>query len=154
MQPIRRILLPTDGSVGSRAAGKLAAQMARDLGARIDVLTVVDTSSVLEAFGDVAGRSERVGEIRALARERALRFVQRHFAEVPEVAVHVRDGSAFLGILQAARDFNSDMIVMSTRGHAGLKHLMIGSVAEKIVRASHVPVMTVRTPAAGFAQKP
>jgi Universal stress protein family len=82
MQPIRRILLPTDGSVGSRAAGKLAAQMARDLGARIDVLTVVDTSSVLEAFGDVAGRSERVGEIRALARERALRFVQRHFAEV------------------------------------------------------------------------
>jgi nucleotide-binding universal stress UspA family protein len=147
MQPVRRILLPTDCSAGARAAGDMAAQMARDLSARIDVVTVVDSSSALEAYGDMILRTGRISEIRAIAHEQALRFAQRHLAEVPDVAVHVRDGNTFAEILQAARDFNSDLIIMGTHGHTGVKHLVIGSVAEKVVRASNIPVMTVRIPA-------
>ena len=63
------------------------------------------------------------------------------------VAVHVRDGNTFLEILQAARDLHSDMIIMGTHGRTGIAHLIIGSIAEKIVRASTIPVMTVRASA-------
>ena len=76
-----------------------------------------------------------------------MRFTGQHFADLPQVTVHVRDGNTFLEILQAARDFRSDLIVMGTHGRTGLAHLLSGSVAEKVMRASTIPVMTVRAPA-------
>jgi len=146
MKPVQRILVPIDASAGAVTAGDVAAQMARDLHAAVDVVTVVDTSPLTEAYGDVSFRSERIAEIRAIAREHAARFAQRYFADIDGVAVHVRDGNTFLEILQAARDFRSDLIVMGTHGRTGIAHLLIGSIAEKVVRASAVPVMTVRAP--------
>ena len=144
MKSIQRILVATDCSDGAAAAGDVAARLARDLGAGVDVLIVVDTSALEEAYGDVAYRTQRIAEIRAIAREHASRFANLHLADVAPVTLHVRDGNPFLEILQAARDFHSDVIVMGTHGRTGVAHLMIGSVAEKVVRASHVPVMTVR----------
>jgi nucleotide-binding universal stress UspA family protein len=144
MTSIQRILVATDCSDGAAAAGGVAAQLACDLGAAVDVLTVVDTSALEEAYGDVTFRTKRIGEIRAIAQEHAAGFAKRHLADVAQVTVHVRDGNPFLEILQGARDFHSDLIVMGTHGRTGLAHLLIGSVAEKVVRASHVPVMTVR----------
>jgi nucleotide-binding universal stress UspA family protein len=58
--------------------------------------------------------------------------------------VHVRDGDTFQEILGAAKELESDVIVMGTHGRTGLAHLLIGSVAEKVVRKSPIPVMTVR----------
>jgi nucleotide-binding universal stress UspA family protein len=58
----------------------------------------------------------------------------------------VRDGYTSLEIMQAARELGSDLIVMGTHGRTGLAHLVIGSVAEKVVRKSTVPVLTVRGP--------
>jgi nucleotide-binding universal stress UspA family protein len=147
MRSIQRILVPTDCSPGAAAAGEVAAQIASDLHAAIDVVTVVDTSPLEEAYGDVTFRTQRIGEIRAVAHEHAVRFARQHFANLPQVSVHVRDGNTFLEILQSARDFRSDLIVMGTHGRTGIAHLVIGSVAEKVVRASSVPVMTVRAPA-------
>jgi nucleotide-binding universal stress UspA family protein len=121
--------------------------MAQDLDAAIDVVTVVDTSPLEEAYGDVAFRTQRIGEIRAIAHGHATRFARQHFAHVPQAQAHVRDGNTFLEILQAARDLHSDLIIMGTHGRTGIAHLLIGSVAEKVVRASAIPVMTVRTPA-------
>jgi nucleotide-binding universal stress UspA family protein len=147
MTSIKRILVPTDSSPGAAAAAEIAARMARDLHAAIDVVTIVDTSPLEEAYGDVAFRTQRIGEIRAVAHRHATDFAGRHFAGIPQVDVHVRDGNTFLEILQAARDFHSDLIIMGTHGRTGIAHLLIGSVAEKVVRASSVPVMTVRAPA-------
>jgi nucleotide-binding universal stress UspA family protein len=146
MGSIKRILVPTDCSPGAAAAAAVAAQMAVDLHASIDVVTVVDTSPLTEAYGDVAFRTQRIGEIRAVAHGHATAFARHHFAQVPEVNVHVRDGNTFLEILQAARDFRSDLIIMGTHGRTGIAHLVIGSVAEKVMRTSSVPVMTVRAP--------
>jgi nucleotide-binding universal stress UspA family protein len=144
MKSIQRILVASDCSDGAAAAGDVAARLARDLGAAVDVLTVVDTSALEEAYRDVTFRTQRIGEIRAIAQEEATSFAKRHLADVAQVTVHVRDGKPFLQILQAARDFHSDVIVMGTHGRTGVAHLLIGSVAEKVVRASHIPVMTVR----------
>ena len=143
---IQRILMPTDCSPGSAAAAETAAQMAADLHAAIDVVTVVDTSALEEAYGDVDFRTQRINEVRGIASKHAARFAGRHFTGVPNVAVHVRDGNTFLEIVQAARDLHSDMIIMGTHGRTGIAHLIIGSIAEKVVRASTIPVMTVRAP--------
>jgi nucleotide-binding universal stress UspA family protein len=145
MTSIKRILVPTDCSAGAAAAGEAAAGMARDLHAAIDVVTVVDTSPLEEAYGDVSFRTQRIAEIHAAAHAHAKQFAGRHFANIPDVNVHVRDGNTFLEIVQAARDFRSDLIIMGTHGRTGIAHLIIGSVAEKVVRASSVPVMTVRS---------
>src|SRR5688572_3583130 len=69
MNPIQRMLVPTDFSEGSEAAADLAVQLAKQLGAAVELLTVVDTSPLLEAYGDVAYRNERITHIRSQARQ-------------------------------------------------------------------------------------
>lgn len=94
MKSIQRILVATDCSNGAGAAGDVAARLARDLGAAVDILTVVDTSALEKAYGDVTFRTQRIAEIRAIAQERAIRFAKRHLADVAQVTVYVRDGNA------------------------------------------------------------
>ena len=144
MRPIERILVATDFSVGADAAAEVAAQLARQLQASVDVVTVVDTSPLADAYGDVAYRTQRIAEIHNEAGHKAATFADHHLAGIDRVKVHVRDGNTFLEILQAALDHGSDLIVMGTHGRTGIAHLLIGSVAEKVVRKSIVPVMTVR----------
>ena len=146
-----RLLLPTDFSSGASAAAAVAAQLARRLGASVDVLTVVDTSPFADAYGEPSFRAERIAAIHAQAREAAAAFADRHLGGVDRVQLHVRDGETFLEILRAAADLGSDFIVMGAHGRTGLAHLLIGSVAEKVMRKSAIPVMTVRETEPGQA---
>ncbi len=146
MKAVEKILVVTDFSLCAGAAADAAAQLASQLRARVDVVTVVDTSPLLEAYGDVEFRTQRITAIRSEAQDKAVQFVKRHFGDREGVNVHVRDGNTFLEILQAAQDLGSDLIVMGTHGRTGLAHLVIGSVAEKVVRKSTIPVLTVRGP--------
>ena len=146
MKAFEKILVVTDFSLCAGAAADAGAQLALQLQAAVDVVTVVDTSPLLEAYGDVEFRTQRITEIRAEAQDKAAAFAKRHFEDRVRVNVHVRDGNTFLEILQAAQDLGSDIIVMGTHGRTGLAHLVIGSVAEKVVRKSSIPVVTVRGP--------
>ncbi len=144
MKPIRRILVATDFSTGAAAAAELAAEWARGLQAAVDVVTVIDTMPLVEAYGDASYRKERVTEMREHAQHGIEGFAEEHFDGMRSVKVHVRDGYTSRQIMEAARDLDSDLIVMGTHGRTGLAHLVIGSVAEKVVRKSPVPVLTVR----------
>jgi nucleotide-binding universal stress UspA family protein len=144
MKAIERILVPTDFSECAGAAADQAAQLAKQLGAAIEVVTVVDTSPLLEAYGDVDYRNERIAYIRGQARQQLEAFTRKHFAGPERARQEVRDGNTFLEILRAAHDTGSDLIVLGTHGRTGLAHLLIGSIAEKVVRKSPVPVLTVR----------
>jgi nucleotide-binding universal stress UspA family protein len=147
MKPIERILLATDLSETAAAAAAAAVQLARQLNASVDVLTVVDTSPLGTAYGDAAYRRQRIDEIHAEACKEVEVFARAHCGGAPEVRTHVRDGTTFLEILQAARDLESQLIVLGTHGRTGLAHLVLGSVAEKVVRYSTIPVLMVRAPA-------
>jgi nucleotide-binding universal stress UspA family protein len=144
MRPIQRLLVPTDFSECSEAAAAVAAQLAKRLGAAVELLTVVDTTPLLEAYGYVEFREERIAQIRADAEAKLGAFASKHFAGLGQVRHHVYDGNVFLKILEAAADIGSDLIVLGTHGRTGLAHLLIGSIAEKVVRKSPVPVLTVR----------
>jgi nucleotide-binding universal stress UspA family protein len=144
MKPIQRILVASDFSNCADAAAAVAAQLARQLNAAVDVVTVVDTSPLAEAYGDAAYRTQRINEIRAGARATAEEFAARHFAGARDVRAHVRDGHPFLEIIAAGQELGCDVIVMGTHGRTGVAHLVIGSVAEKVARKSPIPVLTVR----------
>ena len=65
-------------------------------------------------------------------------------ALIPDAQIVIREASARPAIVDAALELNCQMIVMGTHGRSGLKHLLLGSVAEYVVRNSKVPVLTVR----------
>jgi len=144
MKPISRILVATDLSSCAASAADVAAELARQVKATVDVVTVVDTLPLGEAYGDASYRAERIAVIHDEARQKAAAFADRHFGANTSVKVHVRDGTTSKEIVQAAQDLGSDLIVVGTHGRTGLAHLVIGSIAEKVVRSSVVPVLTVR----------
>jgi nucleotide-binding universal stress UspA family protein len=60
------------------------------------------------------------------------------------VKVAVRTGTAFLEIAEAAKSLEADLIIIATHGYTGLKHLLLGSTAERVVRSAPCPVLVVR----------
>lgn len=132
------ILCPTDGSPGSDAAVEHACYIARLADARIHALFVVDeTIAGADGWDVVVEREEERGE-------RALNAVAAAGAErgVP-VERHLRRGRPHEEILDAASDYDADLIVMGTHGRTGLgRFVTAGSVAERVVRHSKLPVLT------------
>jgi nucleotide-binding universal stress UspA family protein len=123
---VRSILVPHDLSTHAGRAMKLAAALAGPEG-RLIVLHVV------------AGDASRKGAQRRLSRLVARTSKGRR---APSVDCRVETGDPYRRIARAARD--ADAIVMCTAGRTGLPHLVIGSVAEKVVRHAPVPVLTIR----------
>ncbi|MFW6318285.1 MAG: universal stress protein [Halorubrum sp.] len=134
------ILCPTDGSPGSDAAVEHARYLADLANARIHALFVVDeTIAGADGWDVVVEREEERGE-------RALDTVAAAGAErgVP-VEKHLRRGRPHEEILDAARDYRADLIVMGTHGRTGVgRFLAAGSVAERVVRHSDPPVLTAK----------
>jgi nucleotide-binding universal stress UspA family protein len=149
MKPIRRILLATDFSVCADAAADVAAQLARQLNAQLELVTVIDTSGVTDASGDPAWHRQRIDHMRQETHQRLQAFADRHFAEIEDVHIHVFDGgldppNPSVEVIRVAEMLRCDLIVLGTHGKTGLEHLVLGSVAEKVVRKSSIPVLTVR----------
>jgi len=142
MLPIHAILHPTDFSDHSEHAFHLACSLARDHGARLIVLHVwsIPTSML---FGEVvpipdAGRYDR-------NIEDELHSYQPDGRDQPCEHMLVQGDPAIV-ILQVAKDVAADLIVMGTHGRRGLMRLLMGSVAEQVVRSASCPVVTVKNP--------
>lgn len=153
MLSIQHIMLATDFSPGSEAAAALAFEMARKFAARLTILHVYSAPVYIGAFGDAYALPPEVMEkIRADA-ERALDGLRLRAAKVAITAEPLAlEGIAPDLIVAAARSRRVDLVVMGTHGRTGLKHLLLGSVAERVVRTAECPVLTVRIPAHGPAE--
>jgi nucleotide-binding universal stress UspA family protein len=146
----KKILVPIDFSDGAEAAVAAALEIGRKTGDGVTLLHVyelpilphgVSPAATQELYDRIlAAIADRLDE----AREGAVR------AGEGAVAVDTRavDGPAAEKIAAVARDDGYGLVVMGTHGRTGLSHLLIGSVAERVVRTSTVPVMTVRMPEA------
>ncbi len=152
MQVFRRILVPHDFSDAATAALEVAADLAA---LHRGTLTVVHAIAPVYPVSTFAGAGEMPvwvppADLRADARKRLDAEVARVVGKrVANVTCRVVIGDPYHCILQAARA--ADSIVMATLGRTGLAHLVIGSVAEKIVRHSPVPVLTLRPSASRSA---
>lgn len=137
----RRILLPVDGSGTTERALENAVDLADRYDAEIRVLYVVDaavfandveTGTIVEEFESAGERI--VGEVAERIRD----------AGHDHVTADVVRGTPHREILEYVDDHGIDVVVMGTRGRTGLDRYLLGSVTEKVVRLSPVPVLTVR----------
>jgi universal stress protein A len=140
---LKRILVPVDFSGPSDQALRYAARFAQHFGGELTLLHIVQKTSVAP-FPEVPPYLDNVEEDFENA-ERALQSLAAQ-QMLKSSAVHtvVRTGLAGHEIVEAARDLDSDLIVIATHGYTGWKHLCIGSTAERVVRTAPCPVFVVR----------
>jgi nucleotide-binding universal stress UspA family protein len=138
--PFKKILCPLDFDENSIAALDVAAEMARESDATLEVLHVVPL--IIQAGGtpiyvDVYTAQEQESQAKLVA------LAKTHLGGLKcELRTTIAEPSA--AILHAEKTVGADIIVMSTHGRRGLAHFFLGSVAERVVREAQCPVLTIR----------
>jgi nucleotide-binding universal stress UspA family protein len=143
MLPIHTILHPTDFSERSEAAFQLACLLARESGARLIVLHVVQPPPFV-THGEMARALEQAEGYRRELNEKLRNL--RGADPASEIEHRLEDGEPVTEILRAATETGSDLIVLGTHGRTGFRRLLLGSVAEQVLRRAACPVLTVNTP--------
>lgn len=134
------ILFPTDGSDGADAALTHAMELAETYGATLHVLYVVDTTYL----GSSAAEATTFETLQQVGEEAVSETVEAISERGIEVTGERREGEPYTAILGYAEEIDADVIVMGTHGRSGIDRFLLGSVTEKVVRTSDVPVLTVR----------
>jgi len=150
MAIFKHVLVATDFSDASQAAVKLAVEMARTLGSD---LTVVHTCEVpIYAYSDRSiAPVDLLSPLIDIAKER-LGELMRSVAETcPNAKSVVEVGVPADRITAVAEETRADIIVIGTHGRRGIAHALLGSVAERVVRLSPIPVLTVHSHREGRA---
>ena len=141
MEEFEKILIPTDGSEYNKEAMQKGLSLAKLIGAEVTVLYVVDQS----AFAAIPPDS-MITDIYSLLQQEGKGALERakKWGEGMGVKVttHLREGIPYHEILEEAE--NHDLVVMGTLGRTGISRLLMGSVAEKVVRHAHCPIMLIR----------
>ncbi|HWP81731.1 MAG TPA: universal stress protein [Bacteroidota bacterium] len=140
MSPVKRILIPTDMSAYSLEALRYGQEISSLFDAEIIVLYVVEGKTKTPKENP-----EKTPDHEELkTRKHLVHFLIDHNAVLQNLRLEIRHGSPATEIVRASKDFQCDLIVLSTHGRTGLGHILLGSVAEKVVRYSGVPVLTVK----------
>jgi len=149
MTRIKTILVPIDFSPASDAARRYAEALARSLGSRIHLLHVVADPFLYDPWGTsagTAGTAALMEEFDRQARRHLARLVPARGPLARRIVTATAPGFAVPEILDYIRKKKIDLVVMGTHGRGALGHVLLGSVAEKVVRLSPVPVLTVHGP--------
>ena len=144
-----RILVPTDGSSVAENAVEHALDIAEQFGADVHALYVIDTDSMSLSLGTEQvdriqqGKYREMDEVRERA-ERATGYVAERARERGLEAVeHVSAGRPHSLIADYTADNDIDLVVMGSHGRGGVKRMLLGSVAERTLRTTTVPVLVV-----------
>jgi len=149
MVKLQKILCPIDFSENSLEALKYAAHTALKENATVYLIHIVDSrvydyggpiyEPIMPAMKSVVDQASK-DQLTDKLLEKVPKEIQGRVETV------VSFGVPFVEIIKAARDYDIDLIIMGTRGRSGVSHMLIGSVAEKVVRKAPCPVLTVRSP--------
>lgn len=147
MIKIKTIVVPTDFSKNSLHALEGAVDFARKFGAEIVLVHVLE-SPVYPAmtFGaGVANLPSIQQELRDAVADHLKKVCAEEIPEDVKSRWVSHEGNPFAEIIATAKSEKADLIVIATHGHTGIKHLLLGSTAEKVVRKSPCPVLTIRS---------
>lgn len=144
VKPPKKILVPLDMSTFSLSALRYAQDIADYFGAEIIVAHVAEEDEpAAKGYGEpTAGHTEE--DINRRLRSAISHLLMDHNVVTKSLRIEIRQGSPAREIVRLAREISADLIVMSTHGRGGLSHMLLGSVAEKVVRLSSCPVLTVK----------
>lgn len=144
---IKHVLVPTDFAEASASALELGVQLARAFDAKLTLLHVWELP--IYPYMDFMLNSTVIAEIEDAATKGLARALEELQKTMPSAQSKLKTGLPWQGILEATGEVGADLIVMGTHGRHGLSRLTLGSVAEKVVRLSKVPVLTAHAPAEG-----
>ncbi len=144
MQSFKHILVPTDLREGSRPALDMAVGLAQKFGAKLTLLHVWEIP--IYPYMDFMLNSEVISSVEDAATKGLASALKDLRTQMPSAEGALRSGEAWPEIVKAITELAPDLVVMGTHGRRGLSHLTLGSVAEKIIRSSPVPVLTVHAP--------
>lgn len=148
MLRIANILCPTDFSPSAQAAISVACSLARDYGAALTLLYVREpVPAVMGEFGSIPPPPREPDDA----------LIAKMRAHVPAdsqgaIAFEILDGNAAEKILACARERSCDLVVIGTHGRTGLNRLLVGSVADAVLRGASCPVLTIRPKAPAEAK--
>lgn len=146
---LKQILVPVDFSATSEKALKYAGKFVEQFGSSVTLLHVIQPvvypadfgypATVLDTLDDTARRQiqERLEVLAA--------------SLTPKAQTLLRVGQPYYEITAAAKELDVDLIIITTHGHTGLKHVLLGSTAERVVRHAPCPVLTLREREHDFA---
>lgn len=140
---LKKILVPIDFSECSKKALRYAVPLAQQFNASVVLLYVIPANYPVGEFGmiDFAYFEK---EMRTSGERQLTELAKSEVGTKAAAQTLVRVGRPVAQVLAVAKDEGADLIVVSTHGHTGLKHVLLGSVAENIVRYSPCPVLVVR----------
>jgi nucleotide-binding universal stress UspA family protein len=144
MKLFKQILVPTDFEACSAEALGVAIGLARAFDGKVTILHVWQIP--VYPYMVPALNSELISSVQERAADRLAQELHGLRMASANAEALLKTGTASDGILEATKEMEPDLIVMGTHGHRGVRHGLLGSVAEKIVRISTVPVLTVRSP--------
>lgn len=154
MVNVERILCPVDLSEPSRHAVGHAVEAARRWNAQI---TIVHVHSVLVPWGPVPGLHGNVPVVPAPRPEEVTEDVHRSYPSLrdgPKADIVIATGSPAREIVRLGEEMSADLLVMGTHGRGGFDRLVIGSVTEKVLRTTRLPVLTVSSQTRAAAASP
>lgn len=140
---IAKVLVPIDFSECSKKALRYALAFAKQFGAAIDLVYVVNVNFPGTEYGAI-NYLELEKQMKDGATRQLADLVLKETADEIPVETSIRVGRPATEIIEAARKLESDLIIISTHGYSGLKHLVLGSTAENVVRSAKCPVLVVR----------
>jgi nucleotide-binding universal stress UspA family protein len=143
-RPSGRILVATDFSDSSEEALTLAVALRGSLGAQLTLLHCWEPPVVVDEMGAMAAWVYDDSDARRLLLDKQAELAQRGVADV---VARLERGTALDRILHAAEELQPDLLVLGTHGRRGIGRLVLGSVAERVVRHASCPVVTVHAPA-------
>jgi nucleotide-binding universal stress UspA family protein len=141
---IKRILVPLDFSECSKKALRYALALARQHSAALDLVYVVPLTPYSSGDYGVIDYSYLQEELEESAGRELRKTIADEIVDSVAAGPIIRTGAAAREIIDVARSLPSDLIVISTHGRSGLKHVLLGSVAEQVVRHAPCPVLVVR----------
>jgi nucleotide-binding universal stress UspA family protein len=145
MKTPKKILIPIDMSTYSLVGVEYGEEIANLFDAEVVLLIVDDNEIPLLMTSTDTHHGETKEESRRLSIIKAVqRLIMNHGLVLRSLKIEVRHGSPAQKIVQTADELHADLIIMSTHGRTGLPHVLVGSIAEKVVRRARCPVLTVK----------
>lgn len=141
---IKNILCPVDYSVYSEKALNYAIELAERYGAKLYLIHVLDIRVYDMNDPELYSTAMIDEETMEKMKERLSKCVREDAKSKIPVEALIIQGVPFVEIIKAAKEYKVDLIVIGTHGRTGISHAIMGSVAEKVVRKSPCPVLTVR----------
>jgi nucleotide-binding universal stress UspA family protein len=144
MKTFKHVLVPTDFEEASAGALDLATSLARAFDSKVTLLHVWEIP--IYPYMDFMLNSTLISRVEDAAVKRLADALEEIRKTLPSAESKLKTGLPWQGIMEAVEELKPDLVVMGTHGRHGISHAILGSVAEKVVRLSRVPVLTVHAP--------